>query len=73
MFEERATTEDMWDLATTYMPWFAVECHYTPDEVFDMPWPCLVQLTFVADRQAEDAKKTRRDIETRQRPMRPMA
>lgn len=60
----------MWDLANQYMPWFAVECHYTPDQVFDMPWVSLVQLTFVADRQNEQADKARRDAESQQRGMR---
>jgi hypothetical protein len=35
------------------MGWFATECHYTPDQVFDMPWPQLVALSLLADDMAD--------------------
>ncbi|HET6911124.1 MAG TPA: hypothetical protein VFH54_17480 [Mycobacteriales bacterium] len=47
----------MWDLANEYLGWFAVECHYTPDQVFDMPWVPLVRLTLALDDIAEQRKK----------------
>lgn len=57
-FEERACG-DLWALANEYLPWFALRCHFTPDQVFDMPWPALVRLTFVADDQAAQADRAR--------------
>ena len=57
-------------MANEYLPWFAVECHFTPDQVYDMPWMAMVQLTFTADEQDEQARKAKTDAQLAQRPMR---
>jgi hypothetical protein len=43
------------------MGWFAVKCHYTPDQVFDMPWPQLVGLSLLADDMADAEKQSSND------------
>ena len=43
-------------LATEYQPWFGLHCGFTPDQVYDMPWPALVRYTLLADDLAERQK-----------------
>jgi hypothetical protein len=33
------------------MAWFMVECHMTPDEVYDMPWTVLVHMSLQIDKK----------------------
>lgn len=60
------------DLAWEYLAWFATECHYTPDQVFDMPFPALVKLTLHADDLANERARQSRDAATAARGARPM-
>lgn len=53
MGRSREVLRDPWRWANDYLGWFAVDCHFTPDQVYDMPWPALVSLTLLADRRAE--------------------
>jgi hypothetical protein len=46
------------DLAWEYLPWFATHCHFTPDQVFDMPFMALVKLTLHADDLADEHART---------------
>lgn len=62
----------MWALATEYLPWFALECHFTPDQVYAMPWHALVRLTLAADDREQQARDARSKANTQQRPMRRM-
>lgn len=54
------------------MPWFAVECKYAPDQVFDMPWPQLIQLTLVSDDMADQRRSAQAQQQLAERQARPM-
>lgn len=47
---------DLWKLANEYLAFFVVECHYTPDQVYDMPVGALVNLTMLADKILDQRK-----------------
>lgn len=65
---------DPWRLAHEYMGWFAVECHYTFEQVMDsQPWAVLVRLTLLADDMAEQRRKQAEQAQGRTTPMQRMA
>lgn len=60
-------------LANEYLAWFAMECHFTPDQVFDMPFVSLVRLSLLADDVADQRKSQAQQADTQRRSMRRMA
>ena len=49
---------DLWELANEYLGVFAVECHFRPDDVYDMGWVPLVRLTLFLDDLMDDRRRT---------------
>lgn len=61
---------DPYELATEYLPWFAVECGFTPADVYGTGWFALVQLTLAADDYLDQQRTQRHDAEMANRQMR---
>lgn len=59
--------KEPWSLANEYLGWFAVECHFTPQQVYDMPWFALVRLTLLADDMADERKRRADEADRRAR------
>lgn len=49
------------------MGWFAVKCHYTPDQVYEMPAFVLIRLTLLADDIAEAQERARQEADQQNR------
>lgn len=53
-------------LADRYMAFFAVRCHYLPQDVYRMPWGSAIQLSLVADQLHDEQVAQRNEAAIRQ-------